>query len=219
MGGPFIVYFTGYLATIPFGHAPNYVFTLKPSPQLEMELNHLLGDDTIEYTPFDYSLDEQEITYVTNGVDSMILNMIERPKRSPETIVTLSERDLEYVTSIRTLTPFKFEIVEKTCYLSANTYDLKPHTIGHPDFKTPIRIKPGEKGSMNVSVEGVFEVKHGSCNEVPGYSQEYDPVKEIALEAYFRYPYTYSDIFKYRVEKRPTFTMTIARFDWFISNF
>ncbi|MFD2232155.1 hypothetical protein, partial [Alkalimarinus sediminis] len=204
---------------IPFGHAPNYTFTLKPSPQLEMELNHLLGEDTIEYTPFDYSLDEQEITYVTNGVDSMVFNMIERPRRNPETIAALSEEDLNYVTSLRKLSPFTFLIVKNECYLSANTHDFIPHTIEHPKFKTPIRISQDEHKRINVSVEGVFQFRHDSCREVPSYSQEYDPVKEIALEAYFKYPYTYKHIFKYRTEKRTTFTMTIARFDWFISNF
>ncbi|WP_250656129.1 hypothetical protein [Alkalimarinus coralli] len=220
MGGPFIVYFTGYLATIPFGHAPNYVFTLKPSPQLEMELNHLLGDDTIEYTPFDYSLDEQEITYVTDGVDWSKLVMILRPRNSPQDIVKLNQPDLDYVNKIKKQEPFELKIVDGVCYFFAQVNQFKPRIINHPKFKTPIIVKAGDPGEMLVDARGAFFAEYNECEDVYPYgSADADPSKEIALEAYFQYPSIHKDIEKYQTYDRRTFTFTLARFDSFIANF
>lgn len=157
--GAATLYFTGYLITIPFGQAPNYIFTLKPSPQLEMELNHLLGDDTIEYTPFDYSLDEQEITYVTDGVRSKFFEVISRPRRYPDKIVALETSEVEYLSAIEKLEPFSFKVLAGTCFLSAQVRSFISRTIDHTKFEFPIDISKGQKGEMLVNVSGAYEVR------------------------------------------------------------
>ncbi|WP_250656132.1 hypothetical protein [Alkalimarinus coralli] len=215
--GPFILYFTGYLITIPFGHAPNYVFTLKPSPQLEMELNHLLGDDTIEYTPFDYSLDEQEVTYVTNGIDSMFFDIIARPRKYPEKIVTLTKGDLAYTSAINKHRPFDFKVINGHCYISTPVESFTPRVIDHPKFESPITISIGKEGEMLVDANGAYNVRFNACGD--RYSVGSDFFKRYALEAYLQYPHIYKSNLKHIKVYRPTITLTLEHFDEHISNF
>ncbi|MFD2232166.1 hypothetical protein, partial [Alkalimarinus sediminis] len=215
--GAATLYFTGYLFTIPFGHAPNYTFTLKPSPQLEMELNHLLGEDTIEYTPFDYSLDEQEITYVTNGIDSVFFDMIARSLKYPDKIVTLTKEDLAYTNAINKHRPFTFKVINGRCYLSAPVESFSPRIIDHPKFDTPIIITAGKEGEMLVDANGAYNVRFKACGD--RYSTGSDFLKRYAIEAYLQYPHIYKSNLKHVKVYRPTITLTLEHFDEHITNF
>ncbi|WP_250656124.1 hypothetical protein [Alkalimarinus coralli] len=220
MGGPFIVYFTGYLATIPFGHAPNYVFTLKPSPQLEMELNHLLGDDTIEYTPFDYSLDEQEITYVTDGVSSDLIEIIDRNIYKPDKIATLSKEDINYLFSITPIAPFHLGIRHGECYMIGQVEEFSAREINHTSFKTPITISRSEHGEMLIDTKGVYFISGGVCSNEFVYNPELsDPLKRFAITAYVLYPSIYRGVVDYDITLRQKLSFSLERFDNAIANF
>ena len=218
--GVFIVYFTYYLCSIPFTYQPNYVFTVKPSKQLEMELNDLLGADTLEYTPFDYSLDKQEVTYVTDGVSYEYIGMLGNFVSRPEKYVTLSDDDLDYVFAIKKKEPFKLTIIENECFLQAKVHSFEPRIINHLEFKTPIEVRSGVGGEMTVGVRGAFYYKYGSCKDVYPYSSnKSDSVKEYALEAYIQYPSLFKNLVDYRREDRMVLDFSLVHFDSRISGF
>ena len=218
--GAATLYFTGYLFTIPFGHAPNYTFTLKPSPQLEMELNHLLGNDTIEYTPFDYSLDEQEITYVTNGVDWSYTQMISDFLRQPEKYVALNKDDLDYLFSIEKLEPFHPTILNEQCYLQTKAANFEPRVINHPQFKTPILIERSPDGHMLVNAKGILYAWGNKCtHSFPYGSTNSDISKSNAIEAYIQYPNIYRGVISYNKSYRRDYDFSLQHFDSMISSF
>ena len=218
--GAATLYFTGYLFTIPFGHAPNYTFTLKPSPQLEMELNHLLGDDTLEYTPFDYSLDEQEITYVTDGVNVSYIQMISNFIRRPEKYVALNKNDLEYFLAIEKLEPFQSIMLDGQCYLQAKTLSFEPRIINHSQFKTPIIIERSADGSMIVNAKGVLYARGKKCEySFPYGSKVSDIAKSYAVEAYIQFPKIYNGVFNYSKVLRREYNFSPEHFDSLISSF
>ena len=218
--GAATLYFTGYLITIPFGHAPNYVFTLKPSPQLEMELNHLLGDDTIEYTPFDYSLDEQEITYVTDGVDSSRIEVIDRNIYKPDKIATLSKEDINYLFSINTITPFHLGIRHGKCVIIGQVEEFSTREISHTSFKTPITISRSEHGEMLIDTKGMYFISDNQCSNEFIYNPELsDPLKRFAITAYVLYPNIYRGIIDYDIALRRKLNFSLEHFDNAISNF
>ena len=218
--GPAIIYFTGYLFTIPFGHAPNYTFTLKPSPQLEMELNHLLGDDTLEYTPFDYSLDEQEITYVTDGVGSSRIEIIDRNIYKPFNIATLSEVDLNYLFSVNTVAPFNLGIRNSECFLIGKAGEFSIREIHHDSFKSPITISRSKQGEILVDTKGVYFMSDGECSNEFIYNSELsDPLKRFAITAYILYPHIYRRVHDYDIALRRKLNFSLERFDNAIANF
>ena len=218
--GAATLYFTGYLITIPFGQAPNYIFTLKPSPQLEMELNHLLGDDTIEYTPFDYSLDEQEITYVTDGVDVKHIQIISNFIHRPEKYVALNKDDLEFLWAVQKLEPLHPVILDGQCYLQAKAVNVEPRVIKHTQFKTPIIIQRSAEGYMLINAKGVLYPRGSKCEySFPYGSEDNDLTKSYAIEAYIQFPNIYNDVFKYSKTLRREYNVTLEHFDIHISNF
>ena len=218
--GAFFLYFTYYLCMIPFTYQPNYVFTLKPSKQLEMELNDLLGADTLEYTPFDYSLDKQEVTYVTDGVSYEYIGMLGNFVSRPEKYVTLSDDDLDYVFAIKKKEPFKLTIIENECFLQAKVEPFRPRVIEHPKFRTPIDISSGDGGEMLVSTLGGFRNKHGKCiKSFPYSSKVVDVPKGYSLEAYIQYPALFSGLDDYYSTRRLVFDYSLRHFDSRISDF
>ena len=218
--GAFFIYFTYYLCMIPFTYQPNYVFTLKPSKQLEMELNDLLGADTLEYTPFDYSLDKQEVTYVTDGVSYEYIGMLGNFVSRPEKYVTLSDDDLDYVFAIKKKEPFKLTIIENECFLQAKVEPFRPRVIEHPKFRTPIDISSGDGGEMLVSTLGGFRNKHGKCiKSFPYSSKVVDVPKGYSLEAYIQYPALFSGLDDYYSTRRLVFDYSLRHFDSRISDF
>ncbi|MFD2232154.1 hypothetical protein [Alkalimarinus sediminis] len=218
--GPLILYFTGYLITIPFGHAPNYTFTLKPSPQLEMELNHLLGEDTIEYTPFDYSLDEQEITYVTNGIRSKNADILFRTVNHKDKIVKISSQDMKYILDLVKGTNFFAGMYNGKCYYQAKIQNFLPREIYSDDFKSPIKLISLDNGNAGIDTKGVFEVERGKCDSVFSYnSTEFDYEKKNAIESYILYPHIYFEVVSLTSAKRPTLDFSLSNFDNQISNF
>ncbi|UZW75096.1 hypothetical protein [Alkalimarinus sediminis] len=218
--GAATLYFTGYLITIPFGHAPNYTFTLKPSPQLEMELNHLLGEDTIEYTPFDYSLDEQEITYVTNGIRSKNADILFRTVNHKDKIVKISSQDMKYILDLVKGTNFFAGMYNGKCYYQAKIQNFLPREIYSDDFKSPIKLISLDNGNAGIDTKGVFEVERGKCDSVFSYnSTEFDYEKKNAIESYILYPHIYFEVVSLTSAKRPTLDFSLSNFDNQISNF
>jgi len=218
--GGFILYFTYYLCMIPFTYQPNYVFTLKPSKQLEMEMNDLLGADTLEYTAYDYSLDTQEVTYVTDGVSSeytgMIWNFIDRPKR----YVKLGDEDLSYLFSIEKKEPFRLIIADGECYLQAKVEKVEARVINHPEFKTPIVINRDERGAMLVNTKGAFRVRQGECTNTFSYgSTETDVPKSYALDAFVQYQHIYRGVSDYTSVDRLVMDFSLDHFDNRVSGF
>jgi len=218
--GAFFVYFTYYLCAIPFGHEPNYVFTLKPSKQLEMELNDLLGADTLEYTPFDYSLDTQEVTYVTDGVNYDYIGMLGNFVSRREKYVDLDKADLDYVFSIRKKEPFSLTIIDKKCFFTADVENFEPRVINNSAFKIPIVITKGIDGEMLVGTQGAYYPRWDGCrNSDPRSPIKWDPKKYLALQAYIQYPAIYFGVMDYKKVLRRKYDFTLEHFDSRISSF
>jgi len=218
--GGFILYFTYYLCMIPFTYQPNYVFTLKPSKQLEMEMNDLLGADTLGYTPYDYLLDTQEVTYVTDGVSSMRMGMIGGFIRRDEGYVKFERDDLDYLKAIEKQEAFKLTILNGKCYLYAEVDRFEPRVINHPKFKLPIEIRSGPRGGMLVDTLGVYYERQRECVQSDHFSQnEWDSAKYLALQANIQYPYIYKEVISYKKALRRIYNFTLNHFDSRISDF
>ncbi|UZE96098.1 hypothetical protein [Alkalimarinus alittae] len=98
-----------------------------------------MGDDSIEYTPFDYSLDEQVVTYVTGGVRSTNEDTLFRTVNYKDDIAKIPKADLEYALSLVKETNFHSVIYKNKCYYKAKVSNFSPHAINSSKFKTPIR--------------------------------------------------------------------------------
>lgn len=218
--GAAVVYCTGFLFTIPFTEAPNYVFTLKPSKQLEMELNHMMGAGIIEYTPFDYSLDKQKVIYVADRDNASELWMIGSFSRRPEKYVELEADDFSYLLAIKKMEPFELVMLDGGCYFQARVEEMESRTINHPRFKTPVILEMTNDGKMRVDTKGAFFVSGRGCENALSYGKsDSDASKALALQAYIKYPNIYDGVIDYDTVRRRTYDFTLEHFDSRISGF
>jgi len=227
----FPIYFTVFLVQIPFGTQPNYVFTLKPSKALEMEVNQLMGDDIVEYTPFDYSLDEQVVVYKTNTLLSLSDGMLWRLVHKPEgRIPALKAKDVAFGLSLIRSEFYDVKRVSQfdgACVFIFNmdkplTSVVSSEIVG--DFNGSIVVKSDAESSskLYVSAEGVYSPYHDSdkCYDTREEGDDTpNRTKRYVTEALFLYPHIYHDIAGYKEVDRHTFTFTLEHFDDYIANY